>query len=389
MLANLDFNNTQIAFDSLSDAELRKAQVLFKTFGSRLLMETGPKLVSFAFKLGLPISPVVKATVFDQFCGGETIEKCSKTITKLAAKGVGSILDYSVEGMQREDDFERNCKEILRTIQFAKTNHNVPFCVFKMTGIARFRLLEKLAREDKMARSEWEEYDRINERLTRICQSAADAGVPILIDAEESWIQDPIDAMATQMMMTFNRERAIVYNTLQMYRHDRLEYMRQSHGNAVESGFKLGFKLVRGAYMEKERERAAEHGYEDPIQPSKAATDGAFDDALRFCVEHVDTIAIVSGSHNEDSAYLLADLMRDAGLAPNDSRIAFSQLYGMSDHITFNLAHGGYNVSKYVPYGPVKYVMPYLIRRAEENSSVAGQSSRELQLIENELKRRK
>ena len=279
-------------------------------------------------------------------------------------------------------------EEILRTVAVAKDRKEIPFSVFKPTGICRFALLEKKS-ASTLNDAEQAEWARVEARMLRLCQAAYDAGEPILVDAEESWIQPAIDALVERMMERFNRERAIVYNTVQLYRHDRLAYLKAAHERAVKGGYFIGMKLVRGAYMEKERARAAEQGYPDPIQPDKAASDRDYDAALRFCVEHIDRISVVAGTHNERSSLLLARLMQERGLAHNDPRIHFSQLLGMSDNISYNLAAAGYNVAKYVPYGPVREVLPYLIRRAQENTSARGQTGRELGLILTEQKRRR
>jgi proline dehydrogenase len=388
---SLDFDNTEIAFRSRSTLALRKAQLLFKSFNTPLVT-TGPRLVSLALNLRLPVTPIIKATIFDQFCGGETIADCEETVAELARFSIGAVLDYSVEGRERESDFEDTKAEMLRLITHAASDPRVPFSVFKVTGLARFDLLARIQASQNggpaLTADEKAEWQRSEERIRGICRAAAAANVRILIDAEETWIQDPIDQLALSLMQEHNRGRAIVYNTLQMYRHDRLRFLEKMHRDCRDAGVVLGAKLVRGAYMEKERAHAEKAGRASPIQPDKASTDRDYDAALRYCVSHVDSVHVFAGSHNEGSNRLLAELVVKRGLRPEDKRVEFSQLLGMSDHLTYNLAHHGFNVSKYVPYGPVRAVLPYLFRRAEENSSIKGQASRELQLIQRELCRR-
>ncbi|MFM7216661.1 MAG: proline dehydrogenase family protein, partial [Bacteroidota bacterium] len=322
-------------------------------------------------------------------CGGEDIDGCNRTIQELHRFGIGTILDYSVEGSESESDFDATHSEILATIKRAHGDTAIPFCVFKPTGIGRFALLEKKNSGRDFDAAESAEYDRFVHRLENICSTAHQFGVPVFVDAEESWIQDVIDSLVLEMMRRFNKQKAIVYNTVQLYRHDRLGYLRNLLESARSSGFKVGVKLVRGAYMEKERLRAKSLGYQSPIQPDKSATDRDYDLALQLCLQHLDFTSIVAGTHNESSSAQLVDLMKKNGLSPEHPGIWFSQLYGMSDHISFNLAKAGFNVCKYVPYGPVKAVLPYLIRRAQENTSVKGQTGRELSLIESEMRRRR
>ncbi len=386
---NLSLENTEIAFRSKSNSDLQRSYYLFKAIGYNWLVKVGPSLVETAFKIHLPISGIIKATVFKQFCGGETIEDCVQTMKHLHDYGIGSILDYSVEGKEEEKEFEHTTEETLLTIDKATNNPQIPFCVFKVTGLARFDLLAKVNAREALSVSEQEEFDKVKNRVERICRKAFDNNVRIFIDAEETWIQDTIDALAREMMLKFNKEEAIVYNTIQLYRHDRLAFLKASYEDALKHNYYLGLKLVRGAYMEKEAARAAEMGYPNPIQPTKQSCDADYNAALTFCVERVDKISICAGTHNEQSSMLLAQLMQKHSLPNNDRRIYFSQLFGMSDHISFNLSSAGYNVAKYLPYGPVKSVMPYLFRRAAENTSVKGQSGRELTLISKEVKRRK
>lgn len=389
METSLNFNNTEIAFRSKNNFELRTSYLMFKAIGYNWLVRVGPGLVNSAFALRLPIMGIIKSTVYRQFVGGESIQDCVPVMNNMYKYGIGTILDYSVEGKEEETEFERTTAEILSTIRFAQSNPKIPFCVFKPTGLARFELLNKISEGEPLSEDEEAEFSRVRFRVDKICKAAYEANVRIFIDAEESWIQNCIDRLADEMMHKFNRERAIVYNTIQLYRHDRIEFLKKSHANAVKEGYYLGLKLVRGAYMEKERERAMKLGYNDPIQRDKVSSDVDYNKALSICVENIDRISICAGTHNEESSRLLATLMAEKNIEKGDQRIYFSQLYGMSDNISYNLADAGYNVCKYLPYGPVKSVLPYLFRRAAENTSVKGQSGRELNLIVKEMNRRK
>lgn len=384
----LDFSNTAVAFAGKSNQELRKSFWMFKMMNANWLVELLSRLAPIAIKLHLPINWAVKATVYDQFCGGESIPGCEKTIAELAEFKIGTILDYSVEGMDSEAALDACQAEIIRTIDKAQGDARIPFSVFKTTGVVRFELLEKINAGKKLTDKESAEWQRAKARVHAIAEAAHRAKQPLFIDAEESWIQDAIDQLVTDLMVEFNREAPIIYNTIQLYRHDRLAYMQAAYAQAQADNYWYAVKLVRGAYMEKERERAAAKGYPSPIQPNKAASDRDYDAALRFCVENIDHMAVCSGSHNEASNRLLSELMAEHDLPANHPRIWYAQLKGMSDHLSFNLAHAGYNVSKYVPYGPVKSVLPYLIRRAHENTSIAGQMSRELTLLSRERQRR-
>lgn len=385
----LSFDNTEVAFSSKNDKDLKRAFLLFRMVEDPALVKLGKYLTPLAFQLKLPVKPIIKATIFRQFCGGENIEECKQAIEELSKFNIGTILDYSVEGKHEERDLDATADEIIQTALIASGNKAVPFCVFKVTGVARFGLLEKVSANEELTTHEKEEYQRVSNRVLKICKAAFEANTPIFIDAEETWIQPAIDNLTHAMMAMFNKEKAIVYNTFQIYRHDRLAFLKESHQHAKTNGYHYGVKLVRGAYMEKERNRAEEMNYESPIQPNKAATDRDYDSALAYCVENISTMALCAGSHNENSALLLVDLMSRNNIPNNDRRIFFAQLLGMSDHISYNLSNAGYNVAKYVPYGPVNEVLPYLIRRAEENTSVKGQTGRELSLIIKELKRRK
>ncbi len=385
----LSFENTEIAFRHSSNADLNRAFWLFKVINVNFLVKIGPPVTNFAVKIGLPIKGLIKATIFKHFCGGETIRECEHTIRSLHKGGVGTILDYSIEGEDDEEVFDSTSIEIIRTIKRAVKDKSIPITVFKITGVARFSLLEKLDAGATLSLSEKEEWQKVQARVLSICERAYETGVPVMIDAEESWIQETIDGLALDMMRQFNKDKAIVYNTYQLYRHDKLESLKNDYETAVKEGFILGAKLVRGAYMEKERKRAIEKGYTSPIQPDKQATDKDYDAAIDFCTSHIDKIAFVAGTHNEESCRLLADLMDKKQINHKNPHVYFSQLLGMSDNLSFNLADAQYNVAKYVPYGPIKAVLPYLFRRAQENTAIAGQMSRELSLISKEVRRRR
>lgn len=383
------FKNTEIAFALKSDTELDRAYFLFKMISSQPLVRIGTAVTNFALKVHLPVEKLIRASVFDHFCGGVNEEDCLSVVDKMYTKGVSSVLDYSVEGKEEEDQFEAALKMTLKTIEFAKERQAIPFAVFKPTGLGRIDLYEKVGAKLTLTTSEQAEWDRVIARFDLICGEAHKKDVALLIDAEESWMQDAADDIVAEMMRKYNKEKAIVFNTLQMYRWDRLDYLKKLHEEAKQEGFHIGMKIVRGAYMEKENAKAAEKGYQSPICPSKEATDSNYDSAIVYMMEHINQMAIFAGTHNEESTYYLMQLMEEKGLSANDNRIWFGQLYGMSDNISYNLAYNGFNVAKYLPFGPVKDVMPYLIRRAEENTSVAGQTSRELKMLKKERKRRK
>ncbi|PCJ81799.1 MAG: proline dehydrogenase [Bacteroidetes bacterium] len=381
-----DFGNTELAFRHLSDKELGRGRLLFELLSRPWLVAIGSFMAKLALAIRLPISWAVKPTVYAQFCGGENIEESEATIEMLYNNNVRTILDYSAEGVDSEQDLDLTCSEILKTIDAASTDPRHAFAVFKPSGLSTNGLLSK--DKTKFSRADKEAWSRVERRFRSICSSTAEAGGRVLIDAEETWIQDSIDELAEDMMSDFNRETAVVFTTVQLYRHDRLDYLKELTNRAEESGYHVGVKLVRGAYMEKERERAKRKGYPSPIQVDKKHTDADFDSAVQFCLDNLDRIHLFAGSHNETSNLHLCRMMSERGIAKNDTRVTFSQLLGMSDPITFNLAAHGYNVAKYVPYGPIREAMPYLIRRAKENSSVAGQTTRELTLIRKEVARR-
>ena len=392
---NPSFDNTQNAFAYKSTGDLKKARFLFSVIQSPIVVSLATKLTPMLMQSGLPINGLIRSTIFNQFVGGETLEESARVVKQLSAYQVQVILDYGVEAKEGEDNFDAVTEHIIEAIEFAASQNNVPFVSVKITGVASMSLLENLndaprlrsgihdSEEDNAA------WNRVKERMYAICEVATEKGVGVLIDAEETWIQDPIDRLAIELMSIYNKEKVVVYNTYQLYRHDRLRFLQMSHSIAKDKQFLLGAKLVRGAYMEKERERAQKNGYASPIHANKEAVDADFNKAVDYCLQHIDSIALLLASHNELSNQLAMQTMQNKQLANNHPHIHFSQLYGMSDHITFNMANAGFSVSKYLPFGPIKDVIPYLMRRAEENSSVNGQTGRELVLIRKELARRK
>jgi len=388
-MLNIDFKNTEIAFASKSDLDLTKAKFLYKVMASKAITKLSQKLTVLAMRIHFPINWAIKPTIYNHFVGGETIDECNPAVKHLAKYNVGAILDYSVEGKESVEDIQKALQETLASIKNAGKNSNIPFAVFKPTAFTTSTVLTKASAKEVLTEAEQQEAQNFKTRINTLCKAAFEADIPILIDAEDSWYQNFIDETVEEMMQQYNKKKAIVFNTWQMYRHDRLAHLNESYQKAVKGGYYLGAKFVRGAYMEKERERAREMGYKSPICKDKATTDKSYNDALRFSFEHRDVITVFNGTHNEESTLLLANLMAENGINPNDKRFWFSQLYGMSDNISFNMAKEGFNVAKYLPYGPVKHVLPYLFRRAEENTSVEGQTSRELSLINLEIKRRK
>lgn len=384
-----NFDNTEIAFKLKSDSELERAYFLFKMISKEPLVKIGTAVTKFALNLHLPVEGLIRSTVFDHFCGGVNEMDCMSTVDNLFDAGVYSILDFSVEGKEEEAQFDATANKVLELTQFAKNKEAMPFSVFKPTGFGKFIIFQKITEKKELSKAEETQWQQIIKRYETVSKAAHDSNISLLIDAEESWMQDAADLLCEEMMAKYNGEKAVVFNTLQCYRWDRLDFLKKQHEKAKAGGYKLGYKIVRGAYMEKENERALEKGYATPICGSKKMTDDNFDEIMRYIMMNLEDISIYIGTHNEGSTYLAMDLMEEMKIDKVDHRIWFGQLYGMSDHITFNLGELGYNVSKYIPFGPVKDVMPYLIRRAEENTSVAGQTSRELSLLKKEKKRRK
>ena len=383
------FDNTSTAFTLKSDSELDRAYFLFKMISSEPLVRIGTIATNFALKAHLPVEKLIRATVFDHFCGGVNEEDCLPVIDKLYTEGVSSVLDYSVEGKAEENQFDNALEKILKIINFCDDREAMPIVVFKPSGFGRFLLYQKKTQGIALSQEETEEWNRIVGRFDAVCKKAKEKDVEVLIDGEESWMQDAADDLVEEMMRRYNKEVTVVYNTLQLYRWDRFDYLKDLHERAKADGFKIGVKIVRGAYMEKERDRALDKGYDSPICENKKATDDNFNATLNYILKNLKEISVFIGTHNEASCYLAMDLMEEHGIEKQDNNVWFGQLYGMSDHISFNLAAQGYNVAKYIPFGPVKDVMPYLIRRAEENTSVAGQTSRELSLLKAEKQRRK
>jgi proline dehydrogenase len=405
MGTNISFDNTEIAFAYKSDRDLKHSHWLYKIMAKPWLVNIGTRLAPWSIRVGLPVKGLMRKTISRQFIGGETLEQTIPVAKKLGEYNAEVILDYAVEGKQGEDNYEHACDEFIRVINFASTQPNVPFMSVKVTGMARFALMEKIhalmnssnagslikrynAVLEQLSSEEKSEWQKVVDRTVRICEAASKANVGFLVDAEETWIQDPLDVLTMLMMDEYNKTKLVVWNTLQMYRHDRLDFLHKSYEAAKERNFLLGMKLVRGAYMEKERKRAEEKGYPSPIYPNKEATDKGFNDAVRFCIDHIEQIGVMVATHNEYSNMLGVQLLQEKGLPLNNSHVHFSQLYGMSDNITFNLAKAGCHVSKYLPFGPIGDVVHYLMRRAQENTSVGGQTSRELGLVEKEIKRR-
>ena len=383
------FDNTDIAFSLKSDSELERAYFLFRLIKSEPLVRMGTAVTKFALKSSLPVEGLIRSTVFDHFCGGVNETDCMPIIDRMYDKGVHSVLDFSVEGKEEEEEFNNALSRILTIIKFVDEKDAMPFAVFKPTGFGRIDLYRKIGEGENLTESEIREWKRLKDRFEKAAKACYEKDICLLIDAEESWMQKAADDLVEELMEKYNKEKAIVFGTLQLYRHDRFEYLLDLHNRAKQGGYKIGMKLVRGAYMEKERERAEKLGYPDPICANKQLTDENFNKVLTYMFEHLEDMSIFCGTHNEESSYIFMDLINASKYDKNDSRLWFGQLFGMSDNISFNLADAGFNVAKYLPFGPVKDVMPYLIRRAEENTSVAGQTTRELDLITKEKKRRK
>ena len=383
------FENTVVAFAPKTDTELQKAKWLFSLIGNNKLVSLGTSLADFALKIHLPISPLFRVTVYEHFCGGETFDECKKTIAKLHKSHVYAMLNYGVELKEREEDFDKTIEKNIEALDFAGKNKDVKVLCIKITGFGRFGLFEKMQAGKKLTKAETEELERVKYRLNNLCQSASKNGVSIYVDAEESWIQDALDSMVEDVMAKYNNQKAVVFNTLQLYRWDRLDYLHEQLKTAKSKGYILGVKLVRGAYMEKERHRAADMGYKSPIHVDKESVDKDFNSAMNLCLDNLDHVSVCIASQSEESNMLAVQQIDKKKIDRKHPHILFSQLYGMGDNITFNLARLGFNASKYLPYGPVKDVIPYLIRRAQENTSVSGQMGRELRLLVTEIERRK
>jgi len=383
------FENTEVAFKLKSDSQLERAYFLFKMIANEPLVKIGTVVTKFALKAHLPVEGLIRSTVFDHFCGGVNENDCMPVVESLSKLGVKSVLDYSVEGKEGEEQFNSTLNKVIELTAFSKIKNAMPFSVFKPSGLGRFELFEKVTENIELSNQEVIEWSQVKKRFDVASNSASQANIKLLIDAEESWMQRAADKLCTDLMAKYNQKKVVVFNTLQCYRWDRLDYLKEEHKKALANGYKLGYKIVRGAYLEKENERAEAMGYKSPICETKEATDTCFNEVLNYILNNLSEIELFIGTHNEESTSLAIHQMKEKKIAKNDSRVWFGQLYGMSDHITFNLAKLGYGVAKYIPFGPVKDVMPYLIRRAEENTSVAGQTSRELSLIRKEKQRRK
>ena len=395
-MTDISFDNIVNAFAYKTDKDLKRSKFLFRTMGYPLFVPAATRVTPLLVKCDLSIiNKIVSNTIFKQFVGGETLEATAPLANTLSKYNVSVILDYGIEAKEGEENFEKATEQFIKVIKYASTQPNIPFISIKVSSFASAHLLQTLNEAPRLRsgvhdhEEEQADWDKVCDRMYRICEAAQQAGIGVLVDAEESWLQDPVDRLTVEMMEEFNKEKAVVYNTIQLYRHDRLNFLKLSHKIAKERGFLLGIKMVRGAYMEKERTRAAQRGYPSPIQASKSDTDRDFDAALNYCIDNIDGIAFILASHNENSNLLATTLLEKKGLAHNHPHVHFSQLYGMSDNITFNLAKAGYSVSKYLPFGPIKDVIPYLMRRAQENSSVSGNTGRELSLIKREIERRK
>jgi proline dehydrogenase len=383
------FENTEVAFKLKSDSQLERAYFLFKMIANEPLVKIGTVVTKFALKAHLPVEGLIRSTVFDHFCGGINENDCMPVVESLSKLGVKSVLDYSVEGKEGEEQFNSTLNKVIELTAFSKIKNSMPFSVFKPSGLGRFELFQKVTENIELSNQEVIEWSQVKKRFDVASNSASQANIKLLIDAEESWMQRAADELCTDLMAKYNQKKVVVFNTLQCYRWDRLDYLKEEHKKALANGYKLGYKIVRGAYLEKENERAEAMGYKTPICETKEATDTCFNEVLNYILNNLSEIELFIGTHNEESTSLAIHQMKEKKIAKNDSRVWFGQLYGMSDHITFNLAKLGYGVAKYIPFGPVKDVMPYLIRRAEENTSVAGQTSRELSLIKKEKQRRK
>ncbi len=401
---NISFTNTKNAFAYKTDMQLKKTRFIFSLMQLNWLVSIATKVTPLMMKIGLPLNGVIKKTIFSQFCGGITLEDTAMVAETIGKYQVQTVLDYGIEGKDGEENYDAACVEMLRVINFAATQIHIPFVSIKLTGYARFSLMQKMDEQmkiadgnlyerfykvvEKLSLSEKNEWDKVFFRVMKICSLAAEKKVGLFIDAEESWIQAPIDALCMQLMEKFNQQQVIVFNTFQHYIHDRLSFLKWSYQTSLEKKFILGAKLVRGAYMEKERKRAMDLGYTSPIHPDKESCDKDYNAGIEFCIQHIENVKLIVASHNEYSNLYAVEGLQKKGLPVNHPHVHWSQLYGMSDNITFNLAKAGCSVSKFLPFGPIKDVIPYLMRRAQENSSIGGQTGKELSYIKKELQRR-
>ena len=387
--SEINFEDTAIGFASKTTSDLKKTYLLFLSMRFSWMVDVGTFLTRMALKLRLPVKGLIRDTLFKQFCGGVSIKDCKHTIDHLERFNVKTILDYSVEGQETEKSFDETMEEALRVADFAKDTPGIPFCVIKLTGLGSASLMKKKQSGRTLTDKEEQAMKRFEDRVHKVADRVVKNNLRFMVDAEETWIQEVIDDLVIDLMLKYNRDAPMVFITYQLYLKDGLERMKADFEKVSANNCLFGAKLVRGAYMEKERDRAEDKEYPDPVQPDKRSTDQAYQDALTFAVDHIDRFAVCAGTHNEQSCQLLASLMQAKGIKKSDERVYFAQLLGMSDNISFKLSNMGYNVAKYVPYGPVEKVLPYLFRRAEENTSIAGQSSREYALVKTELKRRR
>tara|TARA_B100000123_G_scaffold266913_1_gene239640 strand:- start:24 stop:1190 length:1167 start_codon:yes stop_codon:yes gene_type:complete len=383
------FKNLKVAFKDKSNFELNRSLLIFSIISNPIISKSLITLTKTLIKLRIPINFFIKHTIFKQFCGGTNINNTRRTIDKLWKSKIGSILDYSVEGKDKEVDFKRVKNETINNIIKASKSSKIPFAVFKPTGLTKFSLLEKINSNQNLKSNEIIEKQNFINRIEEICKTSYNYKTPVFIDAEESWIQNGIDMIVLSMMKKYNKKEVYIYNTLQMYRTDRLNYLNEIISVAKKQKFLLGIKLVRGAYHKQEIDRALKLKYDIPVFKTKNKSDESFNKSLQICCDNINHISICAGTHNEYSSQLLIDLMKKNNIDKSDPRIYFSQLLGMCDHISYNIAEHGFNTAKYVPYGPIKDVIPYLIRRAEENTSISGQMNRDLSNIISEKKRRK
>ncbi len=385
-----DFRDTRVAFEAKSDSELKLTTWMFYLMNFRFLVNSFGHLAIWAAKLRLPFAKYfIKKTLYKQFCGGESLEDARPTIEHLYSFDVKTMLDYGAEGKNDEEAFDKVIEENLKSIDFASENDSVKVISTKVSGLTQNKILEKVQKGEKLDNEEENRFEALQTRLNKLCKYAEERNVGIFVDAEESWIQGTIDDLVLDLMEKYNRNTIIVYNTFQMYRKDMLGNLQRDFERAQSNGFVLGAKLVRGAYMEQERARSEKYAYPCPIHETKDDTDKMYNDAIRFCMEHFDQIAFANASHNMESMELQVRLIQEMGVPRDHIHMNFCQLMGMSDHLTYNLAKRGYNVAKYVPYGPVRDVVPYLVRRAHENSSVTGDMSREYAMLKAEVQRRK
>lgn len=378
------------AFSHYSISQLRRTKVLFKILQNPLVSWFSGFVPHIPILLRLPfVKSLIKHYIFSHFCGGEDWKEVHQSALKLQKQNILSSLDYSVECKQTEQDYETTKKVLLNVLEEAKNLSHIPFCVLKITGLGRFALLEKIHNGQTLSDNEKAEWQRVQSRFDSICEKAVDCNTKLLVDAEESWIQKPIDNIVKRAMKRHNQNEPMIYNTYQLYLKAKYEQLKTDWEKAKEKGYILGSKLVRGAYMEKETKRAVKMHLPNPIQPSKAKCDQDFNDSLKFCLKHIDDFGIYIGTHNIESTQKARQLMQEYGIAKSDERVFFSQLLGMREILSYELAQQDYLVSKYTPFGKIAEVIPYLLRRIQENSSVKDQLNDEIKVITRELENQK